>query len=113
MHWFFQDLKAIIKQTTDFLGKELTAEQTAELAEHLSFSNMKNNPAINGEDFIKEVKEKHDMPEDDAELTFIRKGQVGGWKKELPHHFVEKFKSWTKEKLRGTTFTEEDFYLTQ
>uniref|UniRef100_A0A1B6GG97 Sulfotransferase domain-containing protein n=1 Tax=Cuerna arida TaxID=1464854 RepID=A0A1B6GG97_9HEMI len=104
------DLKGVILRTADFMGKKLSDEQVEELMFHLSFANMKNNPAINGEDFIKEVKEKHDMPEDDPELTFIRKGQVGGWKKEMPHHFVEKFKLWTKEKLRGSTYTEDDFY---
>ncbi|KAG8261490.1 hypothetical protein J6590_070895 [Homalodisca vitripennis] len=104
------DLKGVILRTADFMGKKLSDEQVEELVFHLSFANMKNNPAINGEDFIKEVKEKHDMPEDDPELSFIRKGQVGGWKKEMPHHFVEKFKLWTKEKLRGSTFTEDDFY---
>lgn len=106
----FQNLKAVIQRTADFMGKKLTRLQINELCDHLQFSNMKNNPAINGEEFIKEVKEKHDMPEDDPELTFIRKGQVGAWRKEMPHHFVEKFKLWTKEKLRGTTYTEDDFY---
>lgn len=108
--FLFKDLKGVILRTAQFMGKKLSPEQVDELTAHLSFSNMKNNPTINGEDFIKEVKEKHEMPEDDPELTFIRKGQVGGWKKEMPHHFVEKFKSWTKEKLRGSTYTEDDFY---
>lgn len=106
-----KDLMGVIQRTADFMGKKLLPEQVVELAQHLNFSNMKNNPAINGEDFIKEVKEKHDMATDDPELTFIRKGQVGGWKKEMPHHFVEKFKLWSKENLRGTTYTEDDFYF--
>lgn len=99
----------MIRRTAKFLKKELTEEQIEELSDHLHFTNMKNNPAINGEDFINEVIERHALPKNDPELTFIRKGQVGSWKTEMPAHLVDKFRSWTKEKLRGTSLSADDF----
>ncbi|XP_075212042.1 luciferin sulfotransferase-like [Lycorma delicatula] len=103
-----QDLPGVIRRTAQFMGKDLSDEQVSELAHHLSFKEMKVNSAINGEEFIKEVKEKHEMPIEDPELTFIRKGEVGGWRKEMSEKLVEKFEQWTEEKLSGTDFTEKD-----
>lgn len=71
-----QDLPSVIRRTAKFLEKDLSDRQVAELAHHLSFKEMKYNSAINGEEFIKEVKEKHEMSTEDPELTFIRKGEV-------------------------------------
>ncbi|XP_022184433.1 luciferin sulfotransferase isoform X1 [Nilaparvata lugens] len=102
-----RDLPGVIRRTAKFLEKDLTDEQVSKLAHHLSFKEMKVNSAINGEEFIKEVKEKHEMPAEDPELTFIRKGEVGGYKNEMPEKLVERFDDWTREKLYGTILQNE------
>lgn len=72
----FQNLPEVIKKTAKFLEKPITDKQLKKLTNHLSFDSMKSNPAINGEEFIKDVIIKYDMPRDDPELTFIRKGML-------------------------------------
>lgn len=105
----FQNLPGVIRRTAEFMDKKLSDDEVEELAQHLSFKSMKNNPAINGEEFIREVKEKHNLPTDDPELTFIRKGEVGSWKQELPDYMIDKFKKWAAEKLEGTATCINDF----
>ena len=46
------DLPSVIRRTAEFLGKTLTEEQVERLADHLSFKNMKNNKAVNKEEFL-------------------------------------------------------------
>ena len=47
-----QDLPTIIKKTAAFLQKPMSDQDALKLADHLSFKNMKNNKAVNKEDFI-------------------------------------------------------------
>lgn len=42
-----QDLPAEIRKTAKFLGKHVTKEQVTKIADHCSFSNMKNNKSVN------------------------------------------------------------------
>lgn len=90
------NLPEVIKKTAKFLEKPINDKQLKKLTVHLSFDSMKNNPAINGEEFIKDVIVKYDMPRDDPELTFIRKGIMGSWKKEMGPDLVKKFDEWTE-----------------
>ena len=46
-----KDLPEVIRKTAAFLDKSLSEEDVAKLAEHLAFKNMKNNKAVNKEDF--------------------------------------------------------------
>ncbi|KAL1455397.1 hypothetical protein WDU94_009492 [Cyamophila willieti] len=90
------NLPEVIKKTAKFLEKPINDKQLKKLTNHLSFDSMKNNPAINGEEFIKDVIVKYDMPRDDPELTFIRKGIMGSWKKEMSPELVKKFDEWAE-----------------
>lgn len=50
--FFLKDLPAQIKKVASFLGKQLTSSETDALVEHLSFSNFKKNPAVNGHELF-------------------------------------------------------------
>ena len=46
-----RDLPEVIRKTAGFLGKTISPSQVTQLAEHLSFKSMKNNTAVNKEEF--------------------------------------------------------------
>ncbi|KAL1115994.1 hypothetical protein AAG570_005489 [Ranatra chinensis] len=100
-----KDLVSAIKRTARFLlgeGGVPDDEAIAALAEHLSFNRMKDNWAINGEELVGEVKKRHGLDPRDPDLAFIRRGEVGAWKKEMNQQMVDKFDQWAKEKTKGT-----------
>jgi len=84
---FFEDMKRNleqeVKKTMEFLGKNYSQEQIDKLCLHLTFDSIKNNKTVNKneelEKFVTSVGGKYDP----NEYTFIRKGQVGGYKEEL------------------------------
>ncbi|XP_067005434.2 luciferin sulfotransferase isoform X2 [Anabrus simplex] len=96
-----QDLPAVIRRTAHFMGKKLTDQQVEELAVHLSFSNMKNNPAVNKEDGAEMVRTMNGVSSD---LKFMREGSAGGWRKVISPELAERFDKWTEEKLRETGY---------
>ena len=92
----------MIRKTAEFLGKKLKDSEVDRLAEHLSFRSMKDNGAINGEEVIKEVKQRHGLDPSDPQLSFIRKGEIGSWKNEMTPDVVRQFDVWAAKKTRGT-----------
>ncbi|CAH1389884.1 unnamed protein product [Nezara viridula] len=97
-----QDLPGVIRKTAAFLGKTLSSSEVDRLSEHLSFKSMKDNGAINGEEVIKEVKQRHGLDPSDPQLAFIRKGEIGSWKTEMTPDIAKQFDAWTTKKLKGT-----------
>jgi len=94
-----QDLPSIIRETATFLGKEMTGDQVDALAEHLSFENMKNNPAVNQLELIENLKKIHKR---EYSTQFIRKGKVGSWKEELSPEMNAKLDEWiARERIEG------------
>ena len=74
--------------TGTFLEKTLSDTQVAELAEHLSFKNMKKNAAVNKADMMEAVKKM--TGSEDAGFAFMRKGETGDWKNHLTEEQMEK-----------------------
>lgn len=68
-----QDKAGSIRKISKFLGKSLSETEVDKLADHLSFKKMKENPAVNKEEF-------RGMGLYTNEGSFLRKGQVGDWK---------------------------------
>uniref|UniRef100_A0A023F5I8 Putative sulfotransferase domain protein n=2 Tax=Triatoma infestans TaxID=30076 RepID=A0A023F5I8_TRIIF len=97
-----KDLPSVIRKTAKFLGKSLKSDEIDVLADHLSFEKMKSNSAINGEELIKEVKQRHGLDPSDPTLTFIRKGEVDSWKVEMSPDVARQFDIWTKKMTKGT-----------
>ena len=101
-----QDLPSIIKRTAAFLQKPMTDQDALKLADHLSFKNMKNNKAVNKEDFLeKDIQYVNNLLDYSkvyyiilyyrAKLgvqtgKFMRKGEVGDWRNHLTEKQLEK-----------------------
>ncbi|KAL1491374.1 hypothetical protein ABEB36_011981 [Hypothenemus hampei] len=89
-----RDLPSSIRKVAEFLDKNISDEHLATLADHLSFENMKNNPAVNY-DWL--VKMSNMAKRDGGMAPFMRQGKVGGYKEVLTKEMIEKFEIWTKE----------------
>ncbi|XP_068426398.1 amine sulfotransferase-like isoform X2 [Clinocottus analis] len=79
-----QDLQAAVQRIASFLGKELSAEQLAQVVTHSTFSNMKKIPQANYEQVPGELLSHH-------QGRFMRKGTVGDWKKHFTVFQSERF----------------------
>lgn len=71
---FLKDLASAIRHVAEFMGKDLSEEQVKGLADYLSFSKMKTNPAVNFEPIIAKAHGPEYLEQN--ELRFIRKGKV-------------------------------------
>lgn len=98
---FYEDMKrdmpATLQRVAAFLGKTVTEEQLKRLCQHLSFDNMKNNKFANS------------LRYQDAGIlevsSFIRQGQVGGWRRHVSEETDRKLNSWIAANTRGTGLT--------
>lgn len=90
-----RDLRSVIGRVSDFLGKELSEEQVNNLVVHLDIKNFRKNPAVNLE-FGK------DLGVANQEGSFIRKGQVGGWKEEFQDfpEMEKEVNNWVEENMK-------------
>jgi hypothetical protein len=89
-----KDLKKEVRRAINFVGKEYSDDQVEKLVQHLSFETMQKNKRINKEDEIKMLKESAGETYNPEEFSFIRKGIVGGWKKDLSDAENEQFDSY-------------------
>jgi len=94
-----QDLRSIIRQTAQFLEKDLLDDQVLVLENHLSFESMKNNRSVNYEPVI-EINKTHNLIEADG--SFMRSGTVGGGKQKMSPEYVKIFDEW-ENKLLGNS----------
>ncbi|XP_049861235.1 luciferin sulfotransferase-like [Schistocerca gregaria] len=113
-----QDLSAVVRRTADFMGRQLSDEQVSALCEHLSFSKMRENPAVNHEEgppaespvkgatvaAAAAAAAEGGADGGDPALRFMRRGKAGGWRQEMPAAFIDKFDRWTEQKTAGTGF---------
>ncbi|XP_063701781.1 sulfotransferase 1E1-like [Culicoides brevitarsis] len=102
----FEDLKHNLRATlvdlANFLGKSLSEEQLEKLEQHLQFENIKNNPAVNYS--LQPPPEGHvddDQNKRRKEFNFIRRGQTGSHRDEMPQEIIERFDKKTKERFGG------------
>ncbi|XP_034178892.1 sulfotransferase 2 [Osmia lignaria lignaria] len=84
-----------IKKTAKFLGKNVTEEEITGLSEHLKFSKMAANPAIN----LESILPQKGVSDDDK---FLRKGKVGDWRNYMSEELSQRFDEWTEKHLRGS-----------
>ncbi|XP_066581898.1 luciferin sulfotransferase [Prorops nasuta] len=87
-----------IRKTAKFLNKSVSEEQISELCEHLKFSKMAANPAVNMEHVLADMR----VQVDDPDVKFIRKGKVGDWRNYMSEELAQRFDEWTEKNLRGT-----------
>ncbi|CAH0401653.1 unnamed protein product [Chilo suppressalis] len=100
----FEDMKRnlpkVVRQTAKFLNKEMTEEEVDKLCDYLSFSNMKNNRAVNLEVVLERTFGKSYLEQTD--LRFIRKGEIGDWKNFMFEDLSRKFDEWAQKNLEGS-----------
>ncbi|KAF2883514.1 hypothetical protein ILUMI_22687 [Ignelater luminosus] len=93
------DLPAVIRKVSTFLGKTYTEEEMKKLTEHLSFQSMKKNPATNHEEIFEENRRTGIATSNNP---FIRSGQVGAYKSRMSPDMVKQFEEWNRENLVET-----------
>jgi len=93
----------VIQKTGIFLGKAMSEDQVHQLADHLSFGNMKSNPAVNAESFAQKERERYGLP-DEEDLHFLRQGETGGWRKDMTQAVADRLDAWTELRLQGTNY---------
>ncbi|KAK9746511.1 Ankyrin repeats (3 copies) [Popillia japonica] len=72
-----QDLASVIRKVTEFLEKkELNKNEMDCLVDHLSFSNMKKNPAVAKNELLASIYKCTEKKETNTTLQFIRVGKV-------------------------------------
>ncbi|CAH1776493.1 unnamed protein product [Owenia fusiformis] len=91
-----QDMPKVIKDVAEFLGKDIPDETIGQMAEHLKFSNMSQNPATN--DVFKAGRESLNMKDDS--LQHMGKGTSDGWKDTFTVAQNERMNEYYGEKLR-------------
>jgi len=95
-----KNLPSVLEKVSSFLGKSLTENDKSKLADHLSFENMKKNPATNYDEITMLFSEK--LHGRELKNPFIRKGKVGAWKEELSPKQIELLDSWIEQnKIQG------------
>lgn len=68
---------------------------------------MSTNPSVNYE----QVLAQKNVPPNDPDTKFIRKGKVGDWRHYFSNDMSRRFDEWTEKNLKGTglKFITEDF----
>ncbi|XP_038065186.1 sulfotransferase 1C2-like [Patiria miniata] len=93
-----RDLRGIVEQISQFLGKNLSAERLDAITEHCTFANMKKNPMANPDTLI----ENAGGQDTGEKASFMRKGKVGDWRSHFTVAQNEAMDALIKEKLHGT-----------
>ncbi|XP_011302984.1 sulfotransferase 1C4-like [Fopius arisanus] len=97
------DLSSIIHKTSEFLGKSsLSPENLQVLEDHLSFTKMKNNPAVNKEEWIEYIKQFNLTTKPGK---FMRSGEVNQWMTGMSPEMSQKFDDWTSNHLKSSDLT--------
>ena len=104
---WYEDMKedqlGVIDDLCSFLNHPLSAEQKKDLAEHVKFSNMKQNPNTNPTAGV-------DLPP--GKPDFMRRGEVGGWRQFFDDETSEEWQAWINENIAGTGLEKLDIFKT-
>ncbi|XP_059617444.1 luciferin sulfotransferase-like [Phlebotomus argentipes] len=98
-----RDLRDVILRTAKFLGKTLTEDEVQLLCRHLSFDAMQKNKSVNKKDVLAEMNAITGS-ESSESFSFIRKGQIGGFRELFTPEMEGKFNDWTRRQLSGSDF---------
>ncbi|XP_053670279.1 luciferin sulfotransferase-like [Anopheles nili] len=98
-----RDMPAVLARASKFLDKSYSKEQLKRLEEHLSFDVMKNNESANNSILLTMMKSITATNVED-EFQFMRKGQIGSHRQELPNEYIERLSAYTQKYLEGSNF---------
>ncbi|XP_062382291.1 sulfotransferase 2B1-like isoform X2 [Sardina pilchardus] len=91
------DLKESVRKMSSFLGKSLSQEVIADIADHCVFKNMKTNKMSNYSLVSSEIF-------DQKKSAFLRKGTTGDWKNTLTEAQSDHFDAVYEEKMKNVKF---------
>ncbi|XP_018018991.1 luciferin sulfotransferase isoform X2 [Hyalella azteca] len=91
------DLVGAVVRVAKYLEVPVPEDQLPEIVEHLSFRNMKDNPATNNESIMDGLVEN-------TGVKFMRKGIVGDHKNVLSVDQLKMFQVWTQTCLKNSDF---------
>uniref|UniRef100_A0A453Z3M5 Sulfotransferase domain-containing protein n=1 Tax=Anopheles quadriannulatus TaxID=34691 RepID=A0A453Z3M5_ANOQN len=97
-----RNLRSLLPKVCQFLNKSYTDTQLDELAVHLSFSEMKKNPATNKHDMVQNTLKSNQR--EGVPFEFMRKGIVGDYRNEMPEEYSERFDQFVAEQTAGSDF---------
>lgn len=91
----YEDMKSsldgAVKEVMKLLGKTYSQEQIDQLCKHLSVDSMRANPACNNDWLVETAKSLSGSETSNGDFRFIRKGEVGSFKKEFSQEMHQKF----------------------
>ncbi|XP_028133191.1 sulfotransferase 1E1 [Diabrotica virgifera virgifera] len=106
MFIFYEDLtrnkRKYIKKISDFLDIYVSEEALDELEEHLDINKFKTNSTIN----LDSVRKMGFLSKNES---FIRKGEIGQWKKYFTGDLEREVDEWIEENLTGTDIDFPDY----
>lgn len=88
---YIQDLKTTITKLCQHLNKYFSDEQIESLMEHVSFSNMRQNEAVNRQGDLKA------LTDEEVKDFFMRRAQIGGWRNFMSKETAKKFDEMNKK----------------
>ncbi|XP_062564653.1 luciferin sulfotransferase-like [Armigeres subalbatus] len=97
-----RNLRKVLPTVCEFFGKRYSEQQLDILTHHLSFDEMKKNPATNNSDMTKRAMEMNGRKGDTFE--FMRKGLVGDYKNELSPELIVRFDQYIEKELKESDF---------
>ena len=100
------NLPSVVRKCAEFMqfGRPLTDIEVTKLCDHLNFSKMQKNPAVNLEPVINVMVSGTPIVAEDKKLDvkFIRKGQIGDWKNYMDEKLSKKFDLWIEKQFSGS-----------
>ncbi|XP_041479021.1 sulfotransferase 1C2-like [Lytechinus variegatus] len=96
-----KDLTGAVRQIAEFMGKSLSDDVIAKIAEASTFKAMKNNPSSNPDTLIMAGLEQAGM-EKPKDKSFMRKGVVGDWKNYFTDDQNKRFDELYKKEMAGS-----------
>ncbi|XP_055706447.1 luciferin sulfotransferase-like [Phlebotomus papatasi] len=94
-----KDHPSVIRKTAQFLGKSFSENQILELADYLSFSKFSKITTLNHDTVLHRIQDELQTKLPDKDYHFVRKGEVGSYKVEMPKEVIEEFNRWTLKEI--------------
>uniref|UniRef100_A0A499FV01 Sulfotransferase domain-containing protein n=1 Tax=Anopheles farauti TaxID=69004 RepID=A0A499FV01_9DIPT len=97
-----RDLQGVLETVCHFLNKSYSDIELAELAMHLSFEQMRKNPATNKQETVRNALKQSNREGENFE--FMRKGIVDDYRNEMPAEYIARFNQFVSERTAGSDF---------
>lgn len=97
------NLKGVITNVSEFLGKQVSLKQMDLLLDHLSFEKMSLNKSCNHEHEVENM--QRILNHSDDSFKFMRKGVIQDFKGEMDEEMIRAFDEWIDVNLKPLGLT--------